>query len=66
MPSSTRKLLDTGKRPSAAQRRDVIRIVASEMLTVGKKPGKNHITEISRKMVLCSARKLERGFISKS
>ena len=53
MPSSTRQLLDNGKRPSAAQRRDIIRIVASEVLTVCKKPGKKHINEISRKMVLC-------------
>lgn len=53
MPSSTRKRLDTGKRPSAAQRREIIRIVAGEILNVCKKPGKKHIQEISRKMVLC-------------
>ncbi|KAG8009026.1 hypothetical protein GBF38_011616 [Nibea albiflora] len=53
MPSSTRKLFDTGKRPSAAQRREIIRIVAGEILNVCKKPGKKHVSEISRKMVLC-------------
>lgn len=52
MPSSTRKLLDTEKRPSAAERREVIRIVVAEILTVCKKPGKRHITEIARKMVI--------------
>lgn len=40
MPSSITKLLDTGKRPSAAQRREIIRIVAGEILTVCKKTGK--------------------------
>lgn len=52
MPSSTIKLLDTEKRPSAAERREVIRIMVAEILTVCKQPGKRHITEIARKMVI--------------
>lgn len=52
MPSSTRKLLDTEKRLSAAERREVIRIMAAEILTVYKKSGKRHISEIARKMVI--------------
>lgn len=39
-------------RPSAAERREDIRILAAEMLTSSKKPGKRHITEIARKMVI--------------
>ncbi len=42
MLSHTRKLLDGKKRPSAAERREVM----------CKKPGKRHITEIARKMVM--------------
>lgn len=52
MPSNTRKLLDTGKRPSPSERREIIRIVVAEILTVCKKPGKRHITEIARNMVI--------------
>ena len=53
MPSSTRKVLDTERRPSAAERREIIRIVVAEITAVCKKPGKRHITEIARKMVIC-------------
>ncbi|KAL7839335.1 hypothetical protein SRHO_G00259930 [Serrasalmus rhombeus] len=52
MSSNTRKLLDTEKRLSAAERREVIRIVTAEILTMCKKPGKRHITEIARKMII--------------
>lgn len=43
---NTRRVLDTEKRPTAAERREIIRIVAAEILTVCKKPGKRRITEI--------------------
>ena len=46
MPSSTRKVLDT-------ERREIIRIVVAEITAVCKKPGKRHITEIAREMVIC-------------
>lgn len=52
MPLSTRKLLDTKQRPSAAERRGGIRIVVAEILSVCKKTGKRHIAEIARKMVI--------------
>lgn len=50
--SSTRQVLDNEQRPSAAQRREIVRIVVAEVVTVCKKPGKRHITEIARKMVI--------------
>lgn len=53
MRSSTRKLLDGEKRSFAAERREVIRIVGAEILTVCKKTDKRHIIEIARKMLIC-------------
>ncbi|KAL1249112.1 hypothetical protein QQF64_022430 [Cirrhinus molitorella] len=52
LPSSTRQTLDNAQRPSAAERREVIRIVAAEVLTICKKPGKRHLVEIARQMVI--------------
>lgn len=52
IPSNTVKVLNAEKRPSAAERREIIRIVVAEILTVCQKPGKRHITEIARKMVI--------------
>lgn len=46
--STTVKILDAEKRPSAAERREISRIVAAEMLTVCKKLGKRHVSEIIR------------------
>lgn len=46
------KVLDDEERLSAAERREIIRIVVAEILTVCKKPEKRHITEIARKMVI--------------
>lgn len=51
IPSNTRKLLDKEKRPSPAERREIIRILVAEVLGVCKKPGKRHINEIARKVV---------------
>lgn len=51
IPSNTRKLLDKEKRPSPAERREIIRILVAEVLSVCKKPGKKHIMEIARKLV---------------
>lgn len=45
MPSNTRRVLDTEKRPTAAERREIIRIVAAEILTAWKKPGKRNSKE---------------------
>lgn len=52
MPSNTRRVLDTEKSPTTAERTEFIRIVAAEIMTVCKKPGKRHFTEIARKMVI--------------
>ncbi|KAK0134929.1 hypothetical protein N1851_029255 [Merluccius polli] len=52
IPSTTKKLLEDGKRPSDSQRREVVRVLVAEILAVCNKPGKRHITEIARKMVL--------------
>lgn len=55
----TRKLLYTEKRPSTAERREVIRIVVAEIVVVYKKPGKRHITKIAQKTVICSPKSFQ-------
>ncbi|XP_057211347.1 uncharacterized protein LOC130567342 [Triplophysa rosa] len=50
--STTRNILENEQRPSAAERREIIRIVVAEILTACKKPGRRHIIEIARKMVI--------------
>ena len=52
-PQVQKKVLDTERRPSAAERREIIRIVVAEITALCKKPGKRHITEIAREMVIC-------------
>ncbi|XP_033964052.2 uncharacterized protein [Pseudochaenichthys georgianus] len=52
MSSNTVRSLETEKRPSAAERREAVRIVVAEILSVCKKPGKKHLGEIARKMVI--------------
>ncbi|XP_067280466.1 uncharacterized protein [Pseudorasbora parva] len=52
LPSNTKQVLDSEQRPSAAERREIIRIVVAEVLTVCNKPGKKHMTEIARQMVI--------------
>ena len=52
IPTNTMKVLDAEKRPPATERREIIRIVVAEILTVCKKPDKRHKTEIARKMII--------------
>ncbi|KAF3836761.1 hypothetical protein F7725_004225 [Dissostichus mawsoni] len=52
MASNTIRSLETEKRPSAVERREVVRIVVAEIFSVCKKPGKKHFGEIARKMVI--------------
>lgn len=49
---SARQLLENNQRPSAAERREIVRVVVGEVLSVCKKPGKRHIAEIARQMVI--------------
>uniref|UniRef100_G3PIN0 Uncharacterized protein n=1 Tax=Gasterosteus aculeatus aculeatus TaxID=481459 RepID=G3PIN0_GASAC len=44
--------LDNQERPTASERREMIRIVAAEILYVCKNPSKRHLEEVARKMVL--------------
>lgn len=52
MPTQVRETLERQERPSAKDRREVIRVVAAEILAVCKNPMKKHLSEIARKMVL--------------
>ncbi|KAL0965498.1 hypothetical protein UPYG_G00282080 [Umbra pygmaea] len=52
MSSSIRKKLLKKERPTGAERREVIRIIGAEILEVCKRPGKKHINEVARKMVI--------------
>lgn len=52
MSSDMRKRLEKEERPSSRERREAIRVIVAEILAVCKKPGKKHIIEIARKMVL--------------
>lgn len=44
--------LQNGKRPSCSGRRQLVRIVASEILEVSKCPAKKHESEIAQQMVI--------------
>ncbi|XP_076829787.1 uncharacterized protein LOC143475749 isoform X2 [Brachyhypopomus gauderio] len=52
MPSHIKDTLKNQERPSARDRRKVIRLVVAEILAVCKSPMKKHLSEIARKMVL--------------
>ncbi|KAG9272876.1 hypothetical protein AMEX_G11947 [Astyanax mexicanus] len=52
MPSHIKDTLKMEERPSARDRREVIRLVAAEILAVCQNPKKKHLNEIARKMVL--------------
>ncbi|XP_027141804.1 uncharacterized protein LOC104934043 isoform X2 [Larimichthys crocea] len=50
--SVLRRKLDHQERPTARERREMIRVIAAEILAVCKKPAKRHLSEVARKMVL--------------
>ncbi|XP_073347902.1 uncharacterized protein [Pagrus major] len=52
MPSHIKETLEKQERPSAKDRREVVRMVTAEILAVCKCPQKKHLREIARKMVL--------------
>ncbi|XP_051261868.1 uncharacterized protein LOC127366708 isoform X2 [Dicentrarchus labrax] len=52
LPAVLRKKLDYQERPNARERREMIRIIAGEILAICKKPAKKHLSEVARKMVL--------------
>ncbi|KAL6109660.1 uncharacterized protein ACO6RY_12737 [Pungitius sinensis] len=52
LPTALRSKLDNQERPTAKERREMIRIVTAEILHVCKNPSKRHLEEVARKMVL--------------
>ncbi|XP_035528628.1 uncharacterized protein LOC118336147 [Morone saxatilis] len=52
LPAVLRKKLDYQERPTARERREMIRIIVGEILSICKKPAKKHLSEVARKMVL--------------
>ncbi|KAG8000940.1 hypothetical protein GBF38_018242, partial [Nibea albiflora] len=52
LPAVVRKKLHNQERPTARERREVIRIITAEILATCKTPAKKHLSEIARKMVL--------------
>ncbi|XP_078028604.1 uncharacterized protein LOC144464683 [Epinephelus lanceolatus] len=52
LPAIVRKKLHNQERPTARERREVIRIITAEILATCKTPAKKHLSEVARKMVL--------------
>ncbi|XP_047445827.1 uncharacterized protein LOC125010923 [Mugil cephalus] len=52
VPAVVREKLHNQERPTARERREVIRIIAAEILATCKTPAKKHLSEVARKMVL--------------
>ena len=52
LPAVVRKELDNQERPTARERREVIRIITAEIIATCKTPAKKHLSEVARKMVL--------------
>ncbi|XP_033968100.2 uncharacterized protein [Pseudochaenichthys georgianus] len=52
MPSEITRKLVNNERPTGCERREVIRLIAGEILTICPMPGKKHLSEIAREMVL--------------
>lgn len=52
LPSVVRKKINNKERPTARERREVIRIIAAEILSTCKNPSKKHLIEVARKMAL--------------
>ena len=51
LPAVLKKKLANQERPTARERREVIRIVAAEIIAICNKPSKKHLSEIARQMV---------------
>ncbi|KAK0151057.1 hypothetical protein N1851_007803 [Merluccius polli] len=52
LPAVVKKKLHNQERPTARERREVIRIITAEILATCKTPAKKHLSEVARKMVL--------------
>uniref|UniRef100_A0A3B3QTR8 Uncharacterized protein n=1 Tax=Paramormyrops kingsleyae TaxID=1676925 RepID=A0A3B3QTR8_9TELE len=52
MPSAVKTKLEKQERPSARERREIVRLIVDEILSVCKKPRKKHLAEVARRMVL--------------
>ncbi|CAL8274166.1 unnamed protein product [Merluccius merluccius] len=52
MSATIKKRLERGERPSAPERREVIRVIAGELLATCHTAGKKHVMEIARKVVM--------------
>lgn len=52
MSASFMRKMKNGERPSCSERRQLVRIVASEILEVCKYPAKKHVLEIARNIVI--------------
>lgn len=52
MPSHIKNTMEKKERPTARDRREIIRLITAEILAVCKNPAKKHLSEIARKMVL--------------
>ncbi|XP_029914331.1 uncharacterized protein LOC115364059 [Myripristis murdjan] len=51
MPSEFKRKLENRERPSGRERREFIRLMVGEILTICPTPGKKHLSEIARKIV---------------
>ncbi|KAK1905547.1 Protein CLP1 like [Dissostichus eleginoides] len=52
MPSEITRKLESNERPTGCERREVICLMVGEILTICPMPGKKHLSEIAREMVL--------------
>ncbi|XP_056335164.1 uncharacterized protein LOC130246305 [Danio aesculapii] len=51
IPSEITRKLENKERPTGRERRELIRLMVSEILTICPTPGKKHLSEIARKIV---------------
>ncbi|XP_065103923.1 uncharacterized protein [Paramisgurnus dabryanus] len=59
LPAVLRKKLENQERPTARERREMVRIIAGEILAICQKPSKKHLNEVARKMVLTYPKSLK-------
>ncbi|CAL8283704.1 unnamed protein product [Lota lota] len=52
MSTNVKKRLKSGERPSAGERREVVRVIAGELLATCRAAGKAHVLEIARRVAL--------------
>ncbi|KAI4810927.1 hypothetical protein KUCAC02_013854 [Chaenocephalus aceratus] len=52
MPLHIKKILEKKERPTARDRREIIRLISAEIVSFCKNPQKKHLSEVARKMVV--------------